>query len=231
MHDHPLVVPARETPRLAEDLIGERRSRGVSGVVRIVDAQLRNGDELDRAALERILRVHDAAGLAELVERRRQLRARSCKRRQVAEDAAEPILAQREGSGLCLRCARSRHRAHADAGRERAGRAQRAEKSASTDRVCRRLAVHRVPCRRNGFFDVFNYRSSHVISPRVERTRASLLARVRAEKRRTRRRLETKKENFPVYARDLRWTTQRHVEEHTTPTSNECARETTSSCR
>jgi hypothetical protein len=52
----------------------------------------------------RILGVHEAARLAELGERRRELRTRRRERRQLAEDASEAIFAQRGRDSLRVRC-------------------------------------------------------------------------------------------------------------------------------
>jgi hypothetical protein len=111
-----------------DELAEERGAGRVRWIVRIVGAERRVRDQQDRAALQRILGIHDAARLAELGERRRELRARCRKRRQL-EDAAEAILAQRRRHSLRVRCCADAHHAHARC--QRAGCAERAEKTAA----------------------------------------------------------------------------------------------------
>ena len=54
---------------MIDELAEEGRAGGVRGVVRIVDAERRIGDQQNRSAFQRILGIHDAAGLAGLGER------------------------------------------------------------------------------------------------------------------------------------------------------------------
>ena len=86
-----------------DELAEERRAGRLRGVVRIVDAERRIGDEQDRAAVQRILRIHDAARLAELGERGRELRTRASRTAADAEDSAEAIFAQRGTRSLRVR--------------------------------------------------------------------------------------------------------------------------------
>ena len=65
-------------------------------------------------------------------------------RGQIAKEAAEAIFTDREGGSLRLRGRPHSHCAHANAGRDRAGGTERAEKSAAAD------SFPPPPCRASG---------------------------------------------------------------------------------
>jgi hypothetical protein len=75
---------------VVEELAEERRPRRVGRVVGVVDAQRRIDDQLLWAGLERVPGVEEAAGLAQLAQRRLDLRALPRERRQ-PEDPTEVL--------------------------------------------------------------------------------------------------------------------------------------------
>jgi hypothetical protein len=179
-----ILGPSRHVERRAQverdvvidELAEERRAGRLRGAVRIVGAERWLGDEPHRADLERILRIHDAADFAELVERGGELRTGRCERRQV-EDPSETILADMCSDSLRVRGRARAH--HADARRHCAGRAECAEKAAAAHSIGRLLRVHRTAGGRGRFFELLIHWSSHWISPLLmvpetcEATRAS----------------------------------------------------------
>ncbi|WP_168211510.1 hypothetical protein [Actinosynnema sp. ALI-1.44] len=84
---------------MVDELAEKRRSGRVEWVVDIVGAQFGVGDQPDRALLQWILGVHDAAGLAELAQRLQDLRGGLGERGKLEDPSEEP----RIGRGrLCL---------------------------------------------------------------------------------------------------------------------------------
>jgi hypothetical protein len=75
---------------VVEELAEERRPRRVVRVVGVVGAQGQIDDQLLGPGLERVLGVEQAAGLAQLAQRRLDLRALLRKRRQ-PEDPTEVL--------------------------------------------------------------------------------------------------------------------------------------------
>ena len=145
-----------------DELAEERRAGRLRGVVRIVEIQRRIGDEQDRALVQRILGIHDAAGLAKLSERGGELRTRRCERRQ-AEDSPEAIFTNRCRCSLRVRGGARTH--HANARRHRAGCTECAEKTAAAHSIGRLLPMHRAAGGRSRFFELLIHWSSHCISP------------------------------------------------------------------
>ncbi len=82
---------------MIDELTHEGRACRVIGVIGVVDAERWIGDQEDRTALQRILCVHHAPGLADVGQSRGKLWTGRGERGEPRKDAAETIFTDYEG--------------------------------------------------------------------------------------------------------------------------------------
>ena len=122
---------------MVEELAEEGHAGRVCGVVPVVRAEFRVGDQARRTLVQRVLRVEQAAWCAELGERRLHVVGRLGERGQAVEDSREAIRSSALGDLLRIEELRGGIRG-AECGRAGSARggANTGQESSAADALC-----------------------------------------------------------------------------------------------